>query len=538
MQPVRAHATDRAEVPGEVLAVGFGQSAHQARFAARRAPPHGGGERGELLLPRQNRHLGVEHAGGADHHVHHADAFFFLLRRLRRRRGGYIFNESLGTASSGDVERTGCAPGSLCLARRGAHQQRLRDARPKLVEVQRAVIQRAGEPVPPPYEPQLPRAIAAVHGPQLREHHVRLVRHKQPLAGTALNRLLVVRRRRGRVEAQVVQERHRRRPGVATREVPGIVLGAGAPPDLAEQTDVSADALFQAVRLDVVAAGAQLGGALRRLARDRRGGRLEALGRRDVVLARPDGQARSCRGTRFGRSCFGRFRSRGSRGSRRRRRLRARFGFVLGGAPRERNHRAVGIQLQLQRGALVRRPDDELSRSLLTVSRPGLPRPLPALHEVAPLAALRVQEPLLENRAERVSSVWLFRRRVERQTRVDVIRGQTQPVEARDGRHDDRLVALQQRFRGSVSQRVEVDVDRASLLDVPPLRETLRNVEREVRDEELDAFFREVPAELARHLRGERLVGHHHQRRAGLLPRQRIHHVRHHEGLAGAGGAP
>ena len=315
---------------------------------------------------------------------------------------------------------------------------------------------------------------------------MRLVRHKQPLAGTALNGLLVLRRRRGRVEAQVVQERHRRRPGLATREVPGVVLRAGAPPDLAEQTDVSADALFQAVRLDVVAARAQLGGALRRLARDRRGGRLEALGRRDVVLTRPDGQARSRRG-------FGRFRSRLLSRRRRRRRLRARF-CLRGLSPRERNHRAVGLELQLQRGALVRRPDDELSRSRLTVRRPALPRPLPALHEVAPLAALRVQEPFFENQTERVASVWLFRRRVERQTRVDVIFRQTQPVEARDGRHDDRLVRFQQRFRGSVSQRVEVDVDRASLLDVPPLRETLRNVEREVRDEELDAFFREVPS--------------------------------------------
>ena len=207
----------------------------------------------------------------------------------------------------------------------------------------------------------------------------------------------------------------------------------------------------------------------------------------------------------------------------------------------EPHQRAVDVQRNLQRGALVRRPDHQRSRAcracLALCLRPARPRPLPASHEVAALAALRVQKALLERLPERVAAAARRDARRQRQPRVYVVLRQTQPVEARDGRHDDRLVGLDERLRGSVPQRVEVVVDRAPLLHVPPLREALGNVQREVRDEELDAFPGEVRAELARHLRGERLVRHHHQRRLWFGLRQRIHHVRHHEGLAGAGGA-
>ena len=81
-------------------------------------------------------------------------------------------------------------------------------------------------------------------------------------------------------------------------------------------------------------------------------------------------------------------------------------------------------------------------------------------------------------------------------------------------------------------ERVEVGVDGGALLDVSPSAEALRDVQGEVGDEELDAVGGEVAAEFARHLRGEGLVGDHHER--GAIARVAIQDVRHHERLARA----
>ena len=122
--------------------------------------------------------------------------------------------------------------------------------------------------------------------------------------------------------------------------------------------------------------------------------------------------------------------------------------------------------------------------------------------------------------------------------RLQVVVVRLRRAEAEDRRHrgdDQHVAAREQRGRRGVAEPVDLLVDRRVLLDVEvPRRDVgLGLVVVVVGDEVLDGVLREVRAELVAELRGERLVVHEDQRRL-LQPLDRRGH-RHR--LAGAGGA-
>ena len=89
-------------------------------------------------------------------------------------------------------------------------------------------------------------------------------------------------------------------------------------------------------------------------------------------------------------------------------------------------------------------------------------------------------------------------------------------VDARHGRDDDHVVALQQGARGGVAHAVDLLVHRRLLLDVGvgARHVGFGLVVVVVGDEVLDRVVGEEALELAVQLRGERLVGREHQGRA------------------------
>ena len=121
----------------------------------------------------------------------------------------------------------------------------------------------------------------------------------------------------------------------------------------------------------------------------------------------------------------------------------------------------------------------------------------------------------------------------ERHRRIGLDRADA--VDARHRRDDDDVVALEQRARRRVAHAVDLLVDRGFLLDVGVgARDVgLRLVVVVVGDEVLDRVVGKEALELAVELRRQRLVGREDQRRA----LRRLDHLRHREGLAGAGDA-
>ena len=124
---------------------------------------------------------------------------------------------------------------------------------------------------------------------------------------------------------------------------------------------------------------------------------------------------------------------------------------------------------------------------------------------------------------------------VEHQELLGVHLGRAESVDRRHRRHDDHVAAGEQRARGRVAQPVDLVVDRAVLLDVRVGRRDVRLglVVVVVGDEVLDPVLREELPELGGQLRGERLVGRHHQRG----PLRLRDHVGDREALPRAGDA-
>ena len=88
-------------------------------------------------------------------------------------------------------------------------------------------------------------------------------------------------------------------------------------------------------------------------------------------------------------------------------------------------------------------------------------------------------------------------------------------VDARHGRHDDHVAALEQRMRGGMSEPIDLVVPARVLLDVRVRAREIRLglVVVEVADEVFDRVLREELAELGVQLGGQRLVVGQHQRR-------------------------
>ncbi len=153
-----------------------------------------------LALGRADLHLRIDQPRRADDLLHH-------LRRVL---------QLVGAGRGGGVDH---------LVQRGF----------PFLELQRAVVQRAGQPEAVVDEHLFARPVAVVHAVDLRDRHVRLVHDQQPIGG------------------EVVEQRPRPRTGLAQRQRPAVVLDAGAIAHLAHHLHVVARALLQPLRLQQLA---------------------------------------------------------------------------------------------------------------------------------------------------------------------------------------------------------------------------------------------------------------------------------------------
>ena len=146
-------------------------------------------------------------------------------------------------------------------------------------------------------------------------------------------------------------------------------------------------------------------------------------------------------------------------------------------------------------------------------------------------AALVLQRDEVGDELALVDALALLEREGHRRIGLD----RADAVDARHRRHDDDVVALEQRARRAVAHAVDLLVDRGFLLDigVGARHVGFGLVVVVIADEILDRVVGKEAPELAVELGRERLVGREDERRALRL----LDHPRHGEGLAGAGDA-
>ncbi len=150
-----------------------------------------------------------------------------------------------------------------------------------------------------------------------------------------------------------------------------------------------------------------------------------------------------------------------------------------------------------------------------------------AAHEVRVVALV-----LHVHQAPHDARAWQRLPLLEVQNEALILLRLTETVDARHGRNDDHVFALEQRARGGVAHLVDLVVDVGVFGDVGVgARDVgLGLVVVVVRDEVLDGVAREELLELGAELRRQRTVGRQHQRRA----LNALDDVRHRERLAGA----
>ena len=139
------------------------------------------------------------------------------------------------------------------------------DARRELLERQRTVVERGRQAKAVVHERDLAAAVAAVHGVNLRQGHMRLVDHDEKVLG------------------KVIEEGVRCRARRAVREVTRVVLDAGAVAHLLHHFEVIVRALLQPLRFKEFALTLQYGETLLKLRANVRHGDLHILIVRDVV---------------------------------------------------------------------------------------------------------------------------------------------------------------------------------------------------------------------------------------------------------------
>ena len=321
---------------------------------------------------------------------------------------------------------------------------------------------------------RLAAEVAAEHAAELRDGDVALVDEHQ------------------RVVGHVFEQRRRRLAGLAAGEIARIVLDAGAAPGRLHHLEVVERALLEPLRLQQAAGGVELVEPPAQLLLDA-GDRLQQRrARRDVVRVGVDLDEFELVGLLPGERVE----------------LVDRFDLVA-----EQRHPpgavlVVGGENLDHVAAHPERAAEEVAGRALVLQR----------HQVGD------QRPL-------VDAVALLDREGHRRIGLD----RADAVDARHRGHDDDVVALEQRARRRVAHAVDLLVDRGFLLDIGVgARDVgLGLVVVVVADEILDRVVGEERPELAVELRRQRLVGGEHQRRPlGLLD-----HLRHREGLAGAGDA-
>ena len=130
--------------------------------------------------------------------------------------------------------------GHLVASRSGRDVDRLAHAPLKLLERERAIVERAREAEAKVHEDLLPRAIVLIHANHLRDAHVALIDHQKPIS------------------REVVEQCPWTRPWLTAREVAGVVLNPRAVPHLAHHLKVKGGSLSETRRLENLPGGLQL----------------------------------------------------------------------------------------------------------------------------------------------------------------------------------------------------------------------------------------------------------------------------------------
>ena len=290
---------------------------------------------------------------------------------------------------------------------------------------------------------------------------------------------------------EVVDQAVRPRARLPAVEDPRVVLDPRAEADLAQHLHVVLRALAQSVRLEQLALGLELGGAVVELAADLLDRALHRAFLDVVVRRRPDRD-------------------------------------VLEVVDDQLARQRVEVLQALDLVAEQQRPERGLG-----VGGEHLQRVAADPERAAPERGVVAVVLEVDELAQQLVAVDLAA--LEQDLAVVVVGLRRAEAEDRRHRRDDHHVAAgEQRGRGGVAQPVDLLVDRRVLLDVEVLARDVRLglVVVVVRDEVLDRVRREVRPELVAELRRERLVVGEHERG----PLQPLDRRRHRHRLAGAGG--
>ena len=348
----------------------------------------------------------------------------------------------------------------LVRAGRGGDEDHLVEVRLELLEGEGAVVQGRGEAEAVVHQGLLAGAVAGEHAPGLGHGHVQLVHEHE----------VVVR--------EVVQQRPRGLPRGPAGEVPGVVLDPQADPRLPQHLQVEAGALLQALRLQELVALLHPLQALVQLLLDGHHRPLQHLRRGDEVPRGVDVHA-------------------------------LQRGEDLPGEGVDLDHAVDLVPEELHpHGEVVVGGEDLQHLPPHAVLAPGEAGVVALVLDVVQVAQEAIPAPHLPAlEVHRDGAVGL---------------GGADAVDAGDAGHDQDVPALEEGAGGGEAQLLDLLVERGVLLDVGVRAGDvgLGLVVVVVRDEVLHRVVREELPELPVQLRGERLVGGQHQRRALQL----LHH--------------
>ncbi len=362
----------------------------------------------------------------------------------------------------------------LVRPRRGGHEDHLADAGLPFFEVERPVVERRRQPEPVGHQHFLARSIAVVHAADLRHRLMALVDDEE------------------RVLRQVIEQRRRRLARGAAGQVPRIILDPVAVANLPNHLEVEHRPLVQPLRLEKLALRFQPRSVPRELLFDRLDSFLRPIARRDEVRFRIDGDL-VVAAQRLARQ-----------------RIERRELVHL--VPEEPDPQPLLLVRQIDL-------DDVSAHAKRAATELGVVALVLNLHQLA--EHLLAADPLPA---------------LERQQHAVIGFGRAEAVDARHAGDDDDIAALEQRPRRGQPHAVDFVVDRRFLLDVRVGRRHVGFglVVVVVADEVLDGVLWKEPAEFLKELSRQRLVVHHHQRRAvdagdGLRHRKRLARAGHAE---------
>ncbi len=340
------------------------------------------------------------------------------------------------------------------LRRRGRDVDGARLATLELVELERPVVERRRQAEPILDQGLLARPVALVHAAELRERDVGFVDHQQ------------------RVRRKIVEQARRRLPRRASGEMARVVLDPLAEPDLGQHLEVEGGALLEPLRLQQLVVAVELLQPVGELDLDRLDRLQHGAPGAHVVGLRVDGVARQP-------------------------------ATDLAGERVEQGDRLDGVVEQLDANRLgVRFGREDIDHL--------------APHAIGSAAQFIVAARVLQfgEPADRLALLEAVAAN-QVQHHAEVLVRIAEPVDRRNGGHDQCVASLEQGLGRRQTHLLDVLVDRRIFLDVGVAGRDvgLGLVIVVVGNEVLDRVLREELPELAVQLRGQGLVGRQHEGR-------------------------